>query len=192
MSVGVRSAPVNSATVKGDYRQRLLQIFMDATTAPCPVPEEQQPLNEYKALQASWLFSWAMLPWPGLLKRLSLVAGFSFLLISPVCVSAFSPEKWPVQFILVSVIAALVLPFLTLIQLYVGWRHVRDRLNAPRVFYEESGWYDGQYWTKPEDILTQDQLVVTYQVQPLMRRIEQLFGGIALVLLGQTILWSIL
>jgi hypothetical protein len=165
---------------------------MNPTTVPCPVPEEQQPLNEYKELQASWLYSWATLPWPGLLKRLSLVAGLSFVLICPVCFSAFSPQKWPLQFALVSVIAALVIPLLTLILLYVGWRHVRDRLNDARVFYEESGWYDGQYWTKPEDVWAQDKLVVTYQVQPLMRRIEQLCGGIVLVLLAESLLWSFL
>ncbi len=165
---------------------------MDPTTLPCPVPEEQQPLNEYKELQASWFFSWAALSLGKLLQRLSLVGGLSFLLISPVCFSAFSPGKWPLQFFLVSLVAAAVLPILTLIQLYVGWRHVRDRLSDTRVFYEESGWYDGQYWTKPEQVLAKDQLLVTYEVQPQMRRIEKILGGIVLTLLCQGLVWPFL
>lgn len=163
---------------------------MDPTTLPCPVPEEQQPLNEYKELQESWFFSWAALPTASFAKRLVGVGLFSFVLISPVCLSAFSPSRWPLQFGLVSAIAALALPILTLLQLYVGWNHVRSRLADERVFYEESGWYDGQYWTKPDEVRNQDQLVVTYEIQPLMHRIEKCLGGIAIALVLEALVWQ--
>ena len=165
---------------------------MDPMTLPCPVPEEQQPLNEYKELQGSWFFSWAALPVSSFAKRLIVVALFSFILISPVCLSAFSPSRSPFQFGLVSLLAALALPTLTLIQLYVGWNHVRSRLADERVFYEESGWYDGQYWTKPSEVRNQDQLVVTYEIRPLMRRIEKCFGGIAIAVVLEALIWPFL
>ena len=161
-------------------------------TLPCPVPEEQQPLNEYKELQSSWFFSWAALPVVPFTKRLVGVALFSFVLISPVCLSAFSPARLPLQFALVSLIAALALPTLVLVQLYVGWNHVRSRLADERVFYEESGWYDGQYWTKPDEVRDQDQLVVAYEIQPLMRRIEKCLGAIAIAVVLEAVTWQFL
>ena len=32
--------------------------------------------------------------------------------------------------------------------------------------YEESGWYDGQIWIKPPEILLQDRLIGTYEIYP--------------------------
>jgi len=37
-----------------------------------------------------------------------------------------------------------------------------DRLISPTIFYE-SGWYDGQTWTKPSEVLTRERLIVTYR-----------------------------
>jgi hypothetical protein len=38
--------------------------------------------------------------------------------------------------------------------------------------YEESGWYDGQVWIKPPEILMQDRLVGTYEIYPGIIRLQ--------------------
>ncbi len=165
---------------------------MEPPALPCPVPEEQQPLNEYRELQESWFFSWAMLPRMPFLQRLGAIALLNWGLAAPVSAASFAPQRWLGQFILASTAGSLLLPTFVLIQLYLGWTYVRDRLKNPKVFYEESGWYDGQYWTKPSEVLVQDRLVVTYQIQPLLRRIEKALGLIALLLLGALAGWQLL
>ena len=38
--------------------------------------------------------------------------------------------------------------------------------------YEESGWYDGQVWIKPPEILLQDRLIGTYEIYPGLLRLQ--------------------
>ena len=38
--------------------------------------------------------------------------------------------------------------------------------------YEESGWYDGQIWIKPPEILLQDRLIGTYELYPGLLRLQ--------------------
>lgn len=81
---------------------------------------------------------------------------------------------------------------LAVMRLYLGWSYVRDRLMRPTIFYEESGWYDGQTWTKPPELLTRDRLIVTYQIQPILQRLQRTSGFLALLLLADAIVWSFL
>jgi hypothetical protein len=78
---------------------------------------------------------------------------------------------------------------LMLLRLYLGWSYVRDRLLRETIFYEESGWYDGQTWTKPPEILTRDRLIVSYQVQPILLRLKRTFGILALFFVGGSLIW---
>jgi hypothetical protein len=39
--------------------------------------------------------------------------------------------------------------------------------------YEESGWYDGQIWIKPPEILLQDRLIGTYEIYPGLQRLQK-------------------
>ena len=48
--------------------------------------------------------------------------------------------------------------------------------------YEESGWYDGQLWVKPEEVSNRDRLIVDYQVLPVLRRIRRTIGAMAALL----------
>jgi hypothetical protein len=41
--------------------------------------------------------------------------------------------------------------------------------------YEESGWYDGQVWIKPPEILLQDRFIGTYEIYPGLQRLEKTF-----------------
>jgi len=81
---------------------------------------------------------------------------------------------------------------LTLLRLYLGWSYVRDRLRSEAVFYEETGWYDGQLWQKPPEEKAKDHLVVTYQVQPILQRLRWTFGVMALFLSGGCLAWNFL
>jgi len=58
--------------------------------------------------------------------------------------------------------------------------------------YEESGWYDGQIWIKPPEILLQDRLIGTYEIYPGLLRLQYTLAFllflflIAIVLLRNT------
>jgi hypothetical protein len=150
----------------------------------CPVPKEQQPINEYRTLQDSWFFRWAKLSTADFVKPIVGLWAISLLVTAPVSAASFAPGKHPAEFAIAAMAGGLFLPLLALVQLYVGWLHVQNRLASPTVFYEESGWYDGQTWIKTDEVVAQDQLVLTYDVQPLMRRLKQWLLGLALLLVA--------
>ncbi|AZB71680.1 CGLD27 family protein [Synechococcus elongatus] len=142
----------------------------------CPVPEEQQPLNEYQTLQDSWFFSWVCRPGLGYYRPLLWIWGWSWLIAAPVAAASFRPSRAGLEFVLSAAAGAAVPVLFAQIQLYSGWRHVRDRLAAESVPYEESGWYDGQFWQKPSEVLARDRLLASYEVQPLLDRLRQSIG----------------
>jgi hypothetical protein len=160
-----------------------------STPVACPVPTEQQPLNEYRELQESGFFQWGTLALPIYLRKLAWVWGWSWAIAGPVAAASFSPAKHPVAFFLLGSAGASLFLGLVLLRLYLGWTYINARLTNDTVFYEESGWYDGQVWSKPLEVQTQDKLVVTYQVQPVLRRVRRTFGGLAIALLLGTVAW---
>lgn len=156
----------------------------------CPVPEEQQPLNEFKALQESWFFRWGLVPWPAFLVPVMGVWLASLIVAVPVTAASFPPHKALGQFIIVAALTATIPLWLVLAQLYLSWRYIRDRLQRQTISYEESGWFDGQLWQKPEDILLRDRLIVTYQLQPFMKRMEYVFLVLILLVGVGGLLWQ--
>lgn len=157
----------------------------------CPVPIEQQPLNEYDELKSSWLFRDSTLNWRNYITKILWIWGLSWLLAGPVAAASFPPHKHIGHFILCAAAGASVGVLLALTRLYLGWFYVRDRLNSPTVFYEESGWYDGQTWTKPQSVLTRDRLIVTYEIKPIIQRLQITFAGLAGIFLIGTIVWHL-
>ncbi|MGI8936080.1 MAG: CGLD27 family protein [Phormidesmis sp.] len=157
-------------------------------SAPCPVPVEQIPIKEYEGMSASWFYSWGARPLQGYLVPIISLWLLSWLVVGPMAAVSFEPARFFLQFSLSAALGALLLPALALTQLYVGWRHVSDRLLQRSVFYEESGWYDGQVWEKPEDVFNRDRLIADYQVQPILQRLQKtfaiLFGLVALSLVS--------
>ena len=139
----------------------------------CPVPSEQQPVNEYEVLTASWLCGWATLNWFAYTRKLGWVLFIGWLMMSPIAAASFSPVKKPVFFALSSGLGAMLLVALVLSRILLGWYYIRDRLQAEKVVYEESGWYDGQIWEKPPESLARDRLIVTYQINPILQRLKQ-------------------
>ena len=57
-------------------------------------------------------------------------------------------------------------------RLYSAWKYIYTRLMNATITYEESGWYDGQTWVKPNQVLMQDRLVGTYEVLPIVNRLS--------------------
>ncbi|MBF2049364.1 MAG: CGLD27 family protein [Leptolyngbya sp. IPPAS B-1204] len=165
---------------------------MNSSAPVCPVPAEQQPINEYQELKESWFFRWATLELGSYLKPIVILWVVGWLLAAPVAAVSFPPAKYPLQFFLSGAAGAMVLPLLALIRLYLGWIYVCNRLLQPTVFYEESGWYDGQVWQKPEEVLQRDRLIVTYQIRSLLRRLQLTFIVIASLLLADGMIWIFL
>ncbi|MEG4211650.1 CGLD27 family protein [Microcoleus sp. S13_B4] len=164
----------------------------DVSASICPVPQEQRPINEYQELKESWFFSWVTLNWPGYLAKLAWVWAWSCLVSVPIAASSFAPVKYPAQFVLSGAAGAGFILGLALLRLYLGWFYVRSRLSNPTVVYEESGWYDCQSWPKTPEVLLQDQLIVNYQLEPILRRLRQTFYGLTVLLVAGGLTWSCL
>nr|YP_010337701.1 hypothetical protein MW427_pgp140 [Sahlingia subintegra]UNJ17286.1 hypothetical protein [Sahlingia subintegra] len=138
----------------------------------CPVPLEQQPLEEYYSLIVSDFFS---------LPAKDVKIYFLFLLILSFAFTFFisllffpsklfyssDPELIITIFIIADCFASLLI-----IRLYFSWSYISKRLLSATVFYEESGWYDGQIWVKTTDVLIQDRLIAMNVCLPLINRIK--------------------
>lgn len=158
----------------------------------CPVPLEQQPIYEYEQLKESWLFDWGMLAVGQYSRKVAWVAFWSLFFVVPLAMSIFAPAKEPLQFVLSSLIGMAILTALFLSRIYLGWHYVKDRLKRDRIFYEESGWYDGQTWLKPSTMLDRDRLVVSYEIEPILQRLHKTYGLIAGIIAGSIFVWLIL
>lgn len=165
---------------------------MKSSVSACPVPFEQQPLNEYEELKESWFFRWATLDLPQYVRKLCWIWSWSWLIAGPIAAASFPPAKYPAQFALAGAAGAALFLSFVLIRLYLGWTYIRSRLADATIFYEESGWYDGQLWAKPPEMLAQDRLVVTYQIQPILKRLTQTFGVLAIVSIAGALAWQLL
>ncbi|NMG18559.1 CGLD27 family protein [Brasilonema bromeliae] len=165
--------------------------MIKSSVSNCPVPTEQQPLNEYEELKSSWLFRDCTLNLREYIAKIAWIWGIWWLVAFPVAAASFSPYKQTAQFILGSLAGASVGVVLVLVRLYLGWSYIRDRLMSPIIFYEESGWYDGQTWMKPEEVVTRDRLVVSYSIKPIISRLQMTFAGLAVLFVAGTIVWHL-
>jgi Conserved in the green lineage and diatoms 27 len=145
---------------------------MSNSSSFCPVPKEQQPINEYQELQNSWFFGWVKLTPSKYIAKLMWVGIWSSIVTAPLAEASFPIAKFPIQFGIWTIGGSLIFVTLATLRLYLGWTHIKDRLYGESVFYEESGWYDGQTWIKTPEILTRDRLIVSYEVQPILKRIQ--------------------
>lgn len=157
----------------------------------CPVPREQQPIHEYEQLKDSWLFDWGTLAIGKYSRKIAWVAFWSLVLAAPLAMSIFTPTQQTLKFILSCAIGVSLLTGLFLSRIYLGWQYVRNRLQSDRIFYEESGWYDGQTWMKPTAMLNRDRLVVTYDIEPILTRLRKTFGLLAGIIGLSSLIWLI-
>lgn len=165
--------------------------MMKSSVSNCPVPSEQQPLNEYEELKSSWLFRDCTLNLREYITKIAWIWGISWFVAFPVAAASFPPHKQSAQFIISSIAGSSVGVVLVVARLYLGWSYIRDRLMSPIIFYEESGWYDGQNWMKPQEVLTRDRLIVSYSIKPIITRLKMTFAGLAVLFVAGTIVWHL-
>lgn len=158
----------------------------------CPVPYDQQPLNEYTALKKSCFFAWSTL---SIYQYVNTICGIF------ICLSVlFAPFVWIVLYIknnwlqiaLFDVLIVTFICILIFLRLYLGWSYVTKRLVSATIFYEESGWYDGQIWIKTVDSLTKDRLIGLYEVNPFIIRIKYTLLLFILLLIIESIAFYLL
>ena len=146
----------------------------------CPVPPDQQPLQEYQQLCGSWFFRWASGSMADLALPLSLAWLLALLPALLIASGSLALRREPLLLVINAAVLALLLPLLLLLRQWLGWSHPRRRLQAETVDYEESGWYDGQVWRKPQAWRERDLLVARHQVTPVLERLHR---GTLLILL---------
>ena len=151
---------------------------MERPTTTVPIPPEQRPINEYQQLRTSFFFRWATVEPRTYLGAILVVWTVAWLVSGPVAAWSFPPTRLPLQFLLGGAAGAAVLLGLVLLRLYLGWSYIHARLLSGCVHYEETGWYDGSFWTKPSEELAKDRLVVEYMVGPIMRRLHRTLVGL--------------
>ncbi|XAR69253.1 hypothetical protein NMG60_11000769 [Bertholletia excelsa] len=158
--------------------------FRNGNTPPeteCPVPVNQQPVNEYQALSTSFPFSWAAADVIEYSSRLA-VTGAAFALFVGLPVSWFGssvPNSDPLKPVLAAISSGLFVVTLAVLRMYLGWAYVGNRLLSATVEYEETGWYDGQVWVKTAEVLARDRLLGSFSVKPVLNRLKNTLIGLA-------------
>jgi hypothetical protein len=138
----------------------------------CPVPKDQRPINEYIELVQSNFFNWPILPESLYNEKIGQVFFTYFCISLPFSSLFFNVTRSPFDFILVNTSISTVLLLFTLIRLLLSWNYIKQRLENPTIFYEESGWYDGRIWVKSKNILVQDRLIRAYHVIPAVKKLK--------------------
>ncbi|KAI7743680.1 hypothetical protein M8C21_004128 [Ambrosia artemisiifolia] len=151
----------------------------------CPVPPEQQPINEYQSLSTSSPFSWASGDFVEYCSRLVATgAGFALFVGLPVSWYGSVGVGWePVQRVLGAVCSGLFAVTVAVVRMYLGWAYVGNRLLSATVEYEETGWYDGQVWVKTAEVLARDRLLGSFTVKPVLNRLKNTLVALAISLL---------
>ncbi|XP_022752074.1 uncharacterized protein LOC111300724 isoform X2 [Durio zibethinus] len=128
------------------------------------VPFEQRPVNEYSSLKDGPLYSWGELGPGQFFLRLGGLWLVTFTVLGvPIAAASFNPLR--------------------------GWSYVGDRLLSAVIPYEETGWYDGQMWVKPPEVLARDRLLGSYKVKPVIKLLKQTLVGTGVVLVTAVFLF---
>ncbi|KAI3792767.1 hypothetical protein L2E82_06657 [Cichorium intybus] len=172
--------------LKSNYHRRTRFSFSsrDPPETGCPVPPEQQPINEYQSLCTSSPFSWASGDFVEYCSRLLATgAGFAMFVGLPVSWYGSVGVGWePIQRILGALCSGILVVTLAVVRMYLGWAYVGNRLLSATVEYEETGWYDGQIWVKTAEVLARDRLLGSFTVKPVLNRLKNTLVALAISL----------
>ena len=163
-----------------------------STNTFCPVPIEQQPINEYQELKESWFFSWVTLTKWKFARKLAWIWLIGLIVSAPISAASFPPEESLFIFFLSSSLGSALFVAVTLIRLYLGWSYIGDRLKKTKIIYEESSWYDGQIWEKPVEFYYRDQLIFKHQVEPMIKRIQKAALLLIALMISDSIIFGLL
>lgn len=154
------------------------------------VPYEQRPVNEYSSLKDGVLYSWGELGPGQFFLRLGGLWLVTFTVLGvPIAAASFDPSREPLRFVLAAGTGTLFLVSLIVLRIYLGWSYVGDRLLSAVIPYEESGWYDGQMWVKPPEVLARDRLLGAYKVKPVIKLLKQTLVGTGALLVTSVLLF---
>ncbi|KAK9265456.1 hypothetical protein L1049_010790 [Liquidambar formosana] len=154
------------------------------------VPFEQRPVNEYSSLKDGPLYSWGELSQGSFLLRLGGLWLVAFTVLGvPIAAASFNPSREPLRFVLAAGTGTLFIVSLIILRIYLGWSYVGDRLLSAVIPYEESGWYDGQMWVKPPEVLARDRLLGSYKVKPVIKLLKQTLVGTGVLLVTGVLLF---
>lgn len=154
------------------------------------VPFEQRPVNEYSSLKDGGLYSWGELSPRSFFLRLGGLWLVTFTVLgAPIAAASFNPSREPLRFALAAGTGTLFLVSLIVLRIYLGWSYVGDRLLSAVIPYEETGWYDGQMWVKPPEILARDRLLGSYKVKPVIKLLKQTLVGTGALLVSAVMLF---
>nr|WOA02447.1 hypothetical protein [Gloiopeltis furcata] len=138
----------------------------------CPVPYDQQPLNEYVSLKKSCFFAWSLSTINNYISTICSIFLTSFFLLIPLIYSLLSVQKNIINLLSLDIYITTLIFICIFFRLYLGWSYIIKRLVSATVFYEESGWYDGQIWVKNTESLMKDRLIGLYHIDPFIKRIQ--------------------
>ena len=155
----------------------------------CPVPEEQQPTNEFIELSKSKIFSWPKTKKSLILVLIKFWVG-TFVLFLIISSGSVYFKTSLLKYILLSFFCSLSIPLLITIRLYLGWNHIFKRLTSEKVEYEESGWYDGQVWEKPLVLKEKESLIASIEVKPILKNLIQIFSIISVLALSGILIFQ--
>ena len=155
----------------------------------CPVPKEQQPTNEFLELSNSKVFSLAKTnkKFSIILISIWLIAFLIFLIISS---GSTYFDTYTLKYIFLSLFGSLSVPLLITIRLFLGWNHIYKRLSSERIEYEESGWYDGQIWIKPSELIEKESLIASLEVKPILKNLTRISSVIIILILLGTLFFQ--
>lgn len=138
----------------------------------CPVPFDQQPLNEFTSLKKSCFFSWSLSSITKYFNTLFIIFLCLFFGLYPFIYIICFNKNNILQVCKYDICTINFIFIIIFIRLYLGWSYIVKRLVSSTIFYEESGWYDGQIWIKNIESITQDRLIGLYEVMPFINRIK--------------------
>jgi len=141
------------------------------------VPKEQRPVNELTALREGPFSGWAGLEVGGFVQRLGLLWLGAFAFSCPVAAGSYEPSKDTIEFLLSAGLGACAVQTAVVLRIYTSWSYVSNRLLSAAIEYEETGWYDGQTFLKPPEVLARDRLLGTYEVKPIMSKLKLVLYG---------------
>ncbi|KAG1680192.1 hypothetical protein FOA52_000305 [Chlamydomonas sp. UWO 241] len=185
--LGVRPVParhITHASSSRDDSGPAATAYLEAA-----VPSDQRPVNELRELKDDTLYSWGKLELTDYLLRLGGVfAFFTAAVGGPIAFQTFSPMAQPIEWILSATVGSLVVVALVVVRIFLGWSYVSERLLSAAYPYEETGWYDGQMFVKPPEVLTRDRLLGMYETKPVLQKLKRTMIGSGVALLASSVL----
>jgi len=155
----------------------------------CPVPRDQRPFYEYIKRKDSSILGCVGLNEFNYTRRFLITLGGIFALILPFTCWFINLSYYPVQTLLVNLFISLTFQSLLYGYFFITWVYAGKRLVAAKVWYEESGWYDGRVWIKPPSILRHERLLYHYQLVPLIKRLSK---TLQVLVLAGVIIFSVI